>query len=167
MSEINLFYYYCFFSNFKIDFAAVLLNLRTGSIEHEYRAIVRPTHFPQLSRGCMDKLGISQNHFNGARTLSMVLADFSNWLANIMRSCDVVMPETDVLYQGRRYMVLCTWSHSDLGTFLFNEANMKRIPVPEALKYWTDAQKVFRVSVCSCAIVLFFWQIFKRNSEFY
>lgn len=97
----------------------------------------------------MQKLGIAQGQVSRAPPLRDVLNEFIDWLQAIMHEKGVIMPETDGFYPGRRYMALCTWSQTDLGTFLYNEGYKKGLRVPMVLKYWTDAQKVLRASFYS------------------
>lgn len=96
----------------------------------------------------MNKTGISQYDVDTADSLDVVLDDFLEWVNDICYDENVVLPTSKYLHEDdyTDYMVICTWSGSDLGTFLRREAIFKNINVPDELKIWVDAQKVVMVS---------------------
>lgn len=153
--EIRFFLIKIFFPQRRLEFPAVLFNVYTSEVENDFHQYVRPTVFPYLTNYIKNKTGISQYDVDEAAILEDVLNDFNYWVDEICYYEGVELPTSKYLDDYTDYMVICTWSGSDLGTFLRHEAIYKNIDVPDYLKIWVDAQKVAMVNIILNQIILY------------
>lgn len=121
-----------------VEFAAVLLNFRNGTVEKEFHRFVRPSGFAQLPKR-------QQKQVAGAADLSKVLMDFMEFLVDICCYENVTLPHSAILQPNFDYMLLCSWSDMDLSLIMPDECDMKNIRIPNVMKCWVNAQKVFEV----------------------
>lgn len=68
---------------FSLEFAAVLLNHKSGQIEDQFHYFVRPTRFPQLSDYCVNLTGITQDFIDRQETFSVIYRKFLEWLEKL------------------------------------------------------------------------------------
>lgn len=99
---------------------------------------MRPSSLSRLSKQ-------QQKQVAGTADLSKVLMEFMEFMVDICCYEGVTLPHSATLEPNFDYMLLCSWSDMDLGLILQRECQRQNIRIPDVMKYWVNAQKVFQV----------------------
>lgn len=127
-----------------IEFPALLLNVRDGRIEDEFRRFVRPVRQPELSKFCQQLTGISQADVDGAEPFPTVMHEFIEWLTTHGLDPDHV--------SGPRYICL-THGDWDLSEMLPREMTQHNLCGKvgfdaACLRRWINLNPLFDAAFC-------------------
>ena len=114
-----------------IEFPAVLVDAATLAKVDEFRALVRPTERPTLTRFCTELTSITQADVDGADALPEVLGRFEAWCA------------THGLRDAPAAALPVTCGDWDLEKMLPVECRRKGLAVPAVLRSWCNVKRPF------------------------
>lgn len=129
------------------EIGAVLVNLKSGSIESEFHEYVRPTRNPILSKYCIDLTGITQEMIDRESSFTAAYPTFINWLSKntIEKQLQYATPSMRA-QQSNRSTTFCSWTNWDLGHFFRLDCERNGLSWPRELRAWSDGRKIFTVS---------------------
>lgn len=132
---------------FFLEFAAVLLNHKSGQIEDQFHYYVRPTRFPKLSDYCVNSTGITQDFIDRQETFPIIFRKFLEWLEKLRceKGLRYATNNLRMVIEGRN-AALCSWTNWNLGFLLRIEFERNNMDRPSHLKTWFDVQKMYIVS---------------------
>lgn len=142
------------------EIGAVLLNVRTKTIEDRFHYFVRPTLNPTLSPYCRNLTGITQALVDQQETFPVVFSKWLKWLIelNEKKSLRFTAPRLRESVSDGANATFCSWSDFDLGFYLRIECERNRIDerLLPFFKVWIDASILFEVCylVKSICVVL-------------
>ena len=110
---------------------AVLVDAATLTKVDEFRALVRPTERPTLTRFCTELTSITQADVDGADALPEVLGRFEAWTA------------THGLRDAPAAALPVTCGDWDLEKMLPGECRRKGLAVPAVLRSWCNVKRPF------------------------
>lgn len=135
-----------------LEFAALLLNTKSGLVESIFHHFVRPSHFPTLSAYCTNQTGLEQTFIDQQKSFECVYNKFISWLRqhivkrNLVfatpQSCQQHTPSSNAGLNA----TFCTWSDWDLGHYLYRDCIRNEIVRYECMKAWIDIRRAFDVS---------------------
>uniref|UniRef100_A0A8R1DU41 Exonuclease domain-containing protein n=2 Tax=Caenorhabditis japonica TaxID=281687 RepID=A0A8R1DU41_CAEJA len=113
-----------------IEFPVVQLSTKDWKEVRRFHKYIRPTESPRITSFCTSLTGIIQEMVDNQSTLSKVLVEFDTW-----------MKEDSRLQSENFAFVTCgDW---DLKVALPNEANFKKIPIPDYFNQWINVKKAY------------------------
>lgn len=138
-----------FFILFFKEIAAVLLNLKSGTIESEFHRYVKPAWDPSLSEYCRNLTGISQELINRQSSFRIVCKAFIDWLKQIsivkqLHYC--TSPDPQNVQYNCCTAAFCSWNNCNLKQYFRMDCERNTIEWPIELKAWVDARKIFQVN---------------------
>lgn len=131
----------------QLEIGAVLLNLRSGIVESEYHAYVKPTQRPILSDYCINLTGITQKFIDNQTTFLVARQQFINWLDQISKVKGLRFTKPNI--RSTQYncnTTFCSWTNWDLGHYFRLDCQRNALEWPAYLRAWIDARKTFEVS---------------------
>jgi len=129
-----------------IEFAAVILNTKTGQIEAKFQVFIKPEVHPTLTPFCVKLTGITQDQVDNGATLEQTLACFHRWLTE-----NGLLPADDwggvdsppIEFKKPKSFAFVTWTDWDLQTMLEGQCARSNLRKGAYFDSWINLKAIF------------------------